>query len=239
MPTLIALLGMHRSGTSATAGTLQELGVELGPASESDQFNQRGNREITKLRKLHERILRKSGGSWWDPPAEIAITDNQRRKRDEIVAGIQGETIGVKDPRMLLLLDFWRELEPLCMGVIRNPVAVRDSLERRAREWGSPDLPPERWEALWRHYNGILLAEHERAPFPLIDFERRAELEPQARAALEQLGIHVSGSPEGGASFFDPELVSEGDGADWRSRALSPDSIELWDRLVARTVAAD
>lgn len=233
MATLIAVLGMHRSGTSATAGTLQEHGVELGPASESNRYNQRGNREITELRKLHERILERSGGSWWDPPAEVEVTDRHRAKRDEILATIPGELRGVKDPRMLVLLDFWRDVGPTPLGVIRNPVAVRDSLLRRAEQWGKPILPTERWETLWRHYNGSLLAELEARPFPVIDFDRPADLDDQVRAALAQLGIESSSE----SGFFDSELLSEPEGEDWRSRALDPRSVELWDRLAEHTVA--
>ena len=55
--TLLAVLGMHRSGTSATAGILQELGIELGPVSERARFNARGNREIRELNQLHNAIL--------------------------------------------------------------------------------------------------------------------------------------------------------------------------------------
>src|SRR5918992_1057883 len=59
---IVAVLGMHRSGTSAIAGMLADHGVELGPVSEQNRFNPRGNREIRELNRLHDRILERSGG---------------------------------------------------------------------------------------------------------------------------------------------------------------------------------
>jgi hypothetical protein len=232
MRTLI-VLGMHRSGTSATVGTLQQHGVELGPVSETSRFNPRGHRELQGFTRLHNRILKRSGGSWWNPPKEAVIEPEDRRERDDILAAIQGETIGVKDPRILLLLDFWRELEPLWIGVMRNPVAVRRSLERRARKRGKPNLEPERWEALWRHYNQFLLEELERAPFPVIDFDRPDAFDERVRAALAFYGIESRAR----SAFFDPALVHEGGDALWRSRVLSPKSLELWEALSAKTTA--
>jgi hypothetical protein len=231
MPKLIAVLGMHRSGTSVIAGTLAQHGVDLGPASESNPFNPRGNREIPSLRRLHDRILKVSGGSWYTPPARIEVRDRHRERRERILAELRGEVAAVKDPRMLLLLDFWRELDPAWIGVIRNPVAVCGSLQRRASERGKPSLSPTEWEALWRHYNAVLLAEHERAPFPLVDFERPEELDEQVSAAL---AFHELASREAtGRSFYEPELRSDASD-DWRARVLSQESIELWERLTER-----
>ncbi len=64
---------MHRSGTSAVAGTIQDHGVKLGPVSEQARFNARGNREIRELNQLHNAILKRSGGSWWDPPGQVRL----------------------------------------------------------------------------------------------------------------------------------------------------------------------
>src|SRR6266540_944941 len=83
--TVVAVLGMHRSGTSAVAGTLEEHGVELGPVSKRNRFNPRGNREIRELNRLHDRILDRSGGSWWDPPARIRARSGDYRRRNEVL----------------------------------------------------------------------------------------------------------------------------------------------------------
>lgn len=222
---------MHRSGTSAIAGMLSEKGVELGPVSERNRFNPRGNREIRELNRLHDRILERSGGSWSNPPAEVRIEPGDRDERERILATIEGETIGVKDPRMLIAFDFWRELSPLPIGVIRNPVAVRKSLERRAKDRPSkhPQLTSEKWERLWCHYNRALLAELDREPFPVIDFERRDELDAQLAVALAFHGVEASGE----SGFFEESLLGENPG-DWRAEVLVREAIELWDALAGR-----
>ncbi len=231
---IVAVLGMHRSGTSAIAGMLQEHGVELGPVSEQARFNARGNREIRELNRLHNSILERSEGSWWDPPTQPRLRRGDFKRRDEILGAIEGPTIGVKDPRMLLLLGLWRDLEPKPIGVIRNPVAVRKSLERRARERAErhPQLSSIQWEQLWTVYNRALLEELERDPFPVIDFDRHAELDEQIRSALAFHGL------EGGAesSFFERELVGH-HVDEWRSEVVFQEALELWDELARRWVA--
>ncbi len=226
---MLAVLGMHRSGTSATLGTIQRYGFEVGPVSEKNTYNPRGNRELKALVKLHDRILERNGGCWWRPPATVTVSAEDRDARDAILAAIPGSPLAVKDPRMLLLLDFWRELEPMWVGVIRNPVAVRRSLERRERKHGVHPLDPGGWEALWRHYNGFLLAELDRARFPVVDFDRGDELDAQVRVALAQHGVE----PLGDGGFFEPGLVRERTDADWREDVLSEDSVGLWQRLAA------
>ncbi len=227
---IVAILGMHRSGTSVAAGMLADHGVELGPVSERNRFNPRGNREITKLNRLHDRVLERSGGSWWDPPARIRARSGDYRRRNAILSTIPGGTIGVKDPRMLLVLELWRDLDPRPIGVIRNPVAVRESLERRAheRQRRHPQLSAAGWEELWLIYNRALLAEHGRRPFPVIDFDRHTDLDAQVRAALAFYGLE----PSSESGFFEPELVGPS-ADDWRSRAESSEALELWDTLAA------
>ena len=114
---------MHRSGTSAVAGVMQDFGVTFGwmrrPGDEHQStglfkpernaFNPRGNRENRQLRWLHESILERAGGSWWQPPVSVAVDAGDRRERDEVLATFEGETIAVKDPRMVLVMDLWRD----------------------------------------------------------------------------------------------------------------------------------
>ena len=226
----VAVLGMHRSGTSAVAGMLADHGVKFGPVSEKNRFNPRGNREIRELNRLHDRVLERSGGSWWEPPARIRIRRGDLRHRNRILETVPGSTVAVKDPRMLLLLEFWRDLDPRPIGVVRNPVAVRDSLERRARERPRkhPQLSSEAWEELWLAYNRALLGEHERRPFPVIDFERTEDLDAQVRAALAFHGIDAAAE----SRFFERELLAAQVG-DWRSQVISAEALELWDALAA------
>lgn len=66
---VVAILGMHRSGTSLLAGTLQECGLDLGAVSTAAAANEKGNRESWLLMALHEDLLRQAGGAWDRPPA--------------------------------------------------------------------------------------------------------------------------------------------------------------------------
>jgi hypothetical protein len=231
--TLVTVLGMHRSGTSAVAGMIEEHGVGLGQVSKRTRFNARGNREIKELNKLHNGILARSGGSWWDPPRGLSMQPDDTRKRDAVLSAIPGDTIGVKDPRIVLLLDLWRDLDPKHIGVIRNPVAVRKSLERRARERGEPhpQLSPAGWEELWVIYNRALLDELERSSFPVIDFDRHFDLDAQVRAALTFHGLEASGN----SRFFDRELVGQ-NVDEWRSQVISSVALDLWDELARRAL---
>ena len=226
---IVACLGMHRSGTSAVAGMRADHGVELGPVSQRNRFNPRGNREISELNRLHDRVLARSDGSWWKPPARIRVRSSDLRRRNEILRSIPGETIGVKDPRLVLVLDLWRDLDPRPIGVIRNPVAVRESLERRAHERRRrhPQLSAAEWDGLWLIYNRALLAEHRRQPFPMIDFDRPHDLDSQVRAALAFHGLEAAAE----SGFFERQLVGEVD-EDWRPQSSS-EALELWDTLAA------
>ena len=224
---LLLVLGMHRSGTSAVTGMLEDHGVELGPARvKQNAFNRRGNREILPLRRIHEGILERAGGSWYEPPESVEVTASDRAARDEILAGIEGDLIALKDPRMLFAMDLWHELEPIKLGVIRNPVAVRESLGHRASEGMGPVQLPADWEALWRRYNEALAAEYELGAFPIVDFDRVDDIDGQVRAALRAHGV----KPTGESTSFDHSLLSARAGEGWRDDA-DPASLELWDRL--------
>jgi hypothetical protein len=229
----VTVLGMHRSGTSAVAGTVQEHGVELGPVSERARFNARGNREIRELNQLHNAILVRNGGSWSDPPRQVRLRRSDLRTRDQVLGAIPGRTIGVKDPRMLVILELWRDLHPKPIGVIRNPVAVRKSLERRAHERAErhPQLSGAGWEKLWVTYNRALLEELERDPFPVIDFDRHADLDAQVRAALAFHGLEAGTE----SRFFDRELVGQRV-EEWRPQVISSEALGLWDELARHSL---
>jgi hypothetical protein len=227
--TIVAVLGMHRSGTSAVAGMLADHGLEFGAVRERNRFNPRGNREIPELNELHEEVLERSGGSWWNPPAEVRVRPADLRRRNRILASIPGEAIAVKDPRMLVCPDLWRDLELRPIGVIRNPVAVTRSLAHRARErpHRHPQISDREWEDVWVTYNRALLAEHRRRPFPIIDFDRPDELDDRVGAALGFWGLE----PAGASEFFDPDLVDPDADTDWSRQVQSPEALELWRAL--------
>lgn len=228
---------MHRSGTSALAGTLAELGVDFGDASRSNRFQPKGNVENAKLTRLHERILRRCGGAWWDPPdcAAIQVQTRQRTRLIEILGRYEGEVIGVKDPRLLLLLaELWEGLPLARIGTLRNPAAVIRSLQARARALGEPQELKDAavCERLWCRYNRLLLEEHERELFPLLDFDRPADFAEGARDALRSYGL----AADSATRFFEPALMtSPGDA--WREE-MSAETLALYDELASRSVGS-
>jgi hypothetical protein len=229
--TLVAILGMHRSGTSAVAGLLADHGIEFGPVRTRNRFNPRGNRELPALNELHEEVLARSGGSWWAPPTSVAVNPDDLRRRDEILRTIAGEPGAVKDPRMLVCSDLWRDVEMKRIGVIRNPVSVRRSLARRAKErpHRHPQFSARQWEDLWARYNRELLAEHRRSAFPVIDFDRADDLERQVVDALRFWELEAAAE----SGFFDPNLVGQAREGDWRAEAESAEAMEMWEALSA------
>jgi hypothetical protein len=137
---------------------------------------------------------------------------------------------------MLLLMEFWRDLDPNPIGVIRNPIAVRRSLQRRWKvgiRYGAPELSNDDCDRLWRIYNGKLLEERRRHEFPIINFDEQAALPQQVSAALSYYDME-SRDP---FTFFDTKLViSNTQNQDWRSDIPDAETLELWDALVAYSV---
>ena len=181
MTGVVCILGMHNSGTSCLAGSLQEAGLTLGEVNTVSDSNARGNRESKRIYELHDAILIASGGSWARPPATVRWTDAHRAERDAIIHSFaDAPTWGFKDPRTLLVLDFWREAIPdlRFVGTFRHPGRVAELLYRS--RGGSRD----HWVGVWEHYNARLLALHEEAPFPVISFDLAAEQYRRSLAAV-------------------------------------------------------
>src|SRR5687767_1907436 len=122
---------MHRSGTSCLAGSLEEAGLYLGDVITSAPANAKGNRENKRIMNLHDAVLHHSGGSWDKLPQRLSWSEQHREERDQIVRGYAAAPRwGFKDPRTLVLLDFWREVlgELEFVGTFRHPWLVAESL---------------------------------------------------------------------------------------------------------------
>ena len=140
----VVILGMHRGGTSALAGVVRLLGFDAGAEDEligATDANRRGHWEVAALSEFNERLLRELGGRWAGPPViteqqleSLAAGEWGRRAR-ELFDRLLGGTEWVwKDPRLCLLLPFWRAVldEPFrIVATTRPPVDIARSLERR------------------------------------------------------------------------------------------------------------
>ena len=101
MGTCILVLGLHRGGTSATAGVLWRLGVDMNPTSGTLPGN---TQEDVELQLLHEQAI----GHWTTP-----VVDFERIRQRYTVAIRQREPKalwGYKDPRLNFLLPWVLEV---------------------------------------------------------------------------------------------------------------------------------
>lgn len=210
----IIILGMHRSGTSCLAGSLQQRGLFLGQVHESRPFNRKGNRENQQVMDLNDALLAANDACWDRPPAQLHWEPAAAMARDAIVAqleaGSDGAPWGFKDPRTLLTLPFWRERLPHArfVGTFRNPAQVARSLTAR-----DPSMPIQAAFDLWRAYNARLLALYAQAPFPLLDFDiDRRDYLAEIDGLVRELDLPAPGPhPD---EFFDNALRTEPDAVD-------------------------
>lgn len=223
---VLAVLGMHRSGTSALAGSLQQAGLDLGVVSTHNTFNTKGNREHTAIRRLHDDVLSANGGSWDNPPEQTVWNDAQRATRDTIIAQFSyARTWGFKDPRLLFLTAGWLEAIPALsfVGVFRHPVPVARSLEARNGFSRSKSFD------LWRRYNRRLLRVHDEFRFPILCFDWPAHMFMSALNALAER-MHLRAPPTS-EHFFEDELRHHSLGT---PEPLDDDLQELYEQLEAR-----
>lgn len=146
-PSVILVLGMHRSGTSAVTRLVNMLGADVGQDLLPPQAdNPTGHWENAALVDLHRRVMEALGLSGWSDPTPLpeGWGDDDRLEpfRAEL-ADILGESLDperawvIKDPRLCRLLPLWwpvlRALgrEPLCVFVTRPAVEVAASLAAR------------------------------------------------------------------------------------------------------------
>jgi hypothetical protein len=202
---------MHRSGTSWLAGSLEELGLPLGEVSVADPHNLKGNRESPVLMDLHDAVLHDNDRSWKRPGVPNRWSGERSAALARHIAEMDAQhgRWGFKDPRALLLFDEWRRQvgDGLArVGIYRHPGAVHLSLANR-----NPRFDESRAAKLWAAYNDCLVAEHRRAPFPLLRFDVETELRT---SALASVAAHLRlPQADRRSTFFDEGLVHNAEAA--------------------------
>ena len=231
---VIAILGMHRSGTSLLAGTLQECGLDLGDVNTHAPANEKGNRESWLLIALHEDLLRKAGGFWHRPPVRPVVWSRLHAAvRSLFIEEFAAAPLwGFKDPRLLHLLDGWLEAVPTLetVGIFRHPREVADSLRDR-----TPSLfPGDAAERLWLEHNRRLLAWHDRTGCPLVEFvSDRAAFNAAAAAVARRLALPAA-PPAAELGFYEERLRHQSAGAE----PLGGEVAEVYAALRDRAVSA-
>lgn len=142
----VVVLGMHRSGTSSLAGMLDGLGCR-GPATPmpGTDANAAGYYESLPVFRLNDAILTALGSRWddWRPLRPDAHRSPRLAEfHDKARAVLQaeygdGSLIYLKDPRISLLLPFWRGVlrdagyRCVYLHTHRSPSEIGASLQRR------------------------------------------------------------------------------------------------------------
>ena len=141
---VVIVLGMHRSGTSAIAAGLEQLGLVMGSSLfKGDEWNPKGYFEERQVVQFNDRLLALYDCRWDSPLPPLLERDQRwdacideamnlvRVLFDEVPAW------GFKDPRMCQLAPFWGQvfsrlgIKPRLMIVVRDPAEVVHSLARR------------------------------------------------------------------------------------------------------------
>src|SRR6266513_343879 len=158
MRKVVVILGMHRSGTSALAGALAQMGVDFGKHLISpSRHNPKGYFEHPEIVALHDELLCALGSRWDDYlplPSSWTETEVAREIRSSVLGILKrdfGEAslFGVKDPRLCRLMPLWFPIfetlpaEPHFVLTIRHPWEVAESLRKRE------DLEPSKSFLLW------------------------------------------------------------------------------------------
>lgn len=228
----VCVLGMHRSGTSCLAGSLELAGLQVGEVVQVAPFNRKGNREHLGIRAVNDAVLATSGGAWNQPPPAVRWTTAQSLERDEIIgslASLPGRCWGFKDPRTVLTLPFWLEAVPdlRIVATYRHPLAVARSLAAR------DGMPLDGGLQLWLTYNELVLSWLGRRGGPLVSFDAPGPEYLDAVAAVTRwLDLEPADPAAGRESvFFTEELRHEAGGGAAGQQPLPAEVDRLYRRL--------
>lgn len=189
-PAPVAVIGMHRSGTSCLAGCLEDLGLHLGEVNTTAPHNKKGNRENPLFWPIHDAVLARVGAAWDAPPSEpVAWTAGE-------IAGLKAVLVdydsvpapwGFKDPRATLLLDGWFEVLPdlKLVASIRHPTAVAGSLAARN------GFDQDRSLSIWAGYNSAVLRWRDLTEFAVVDYDAE-DYEARVRVIAANLSLDAT-----------------------------------------------
>ncbi len=244
----IVVVGMHRSGTSALSGELNNLGVFMGKRLFKAQkgVNDKGFWENARLVKINSQLL-EAANSDWDDPTGLKCTSTSFSKSffDKACRFVQAEygdapLWGMKDPRTSMLLPFWDkvfnevDVKPNIILMIRHPLEVAASLSKR------DGFSQQKGLILWLNYNFASYQGTSHYPRVIVDFAALLEDPMAIRAKIAET---FSLEFEQQQSFIDKSLRRQGatDDASTSTSALVRLALKLYTAIVdddAKTVDA-
>lgn len=143
---MVLILGMHRSGTSATTGVMNHLGCRLPKQiMEATENNPKGYFEGSAIYSFNQDLLKSTKSRWndWRPIKQswLSSPDGQvmGSKAHDLITEEFGDAplVVLKDPRICRMVPFWTDaakmagFEVLPILIHRNPLEVAKSLEKR------------------------------------------------------------------------------------------------------------
>lgn len=161
---IVAVAGMHRSGTSMFARYLHRIGINMGEELYHDRTtNPYGHYEDLDFLNLQRRELARAfrGEDYLvteDFVPSPSFLEGARRLMDRKRGRYGDRHWGWKDPRTTLFLETWKEVCPelRVAALVRSPHRVVNSLCARLRGYFSI-RKKERFLKTYTHYNSALL----------------------------------------------------------------------------------
>jgi len=218
--TAYLVLGMHRSGTSAVTQMLALAGAALPQnVMGGDEHNAKGYFEPWKIAMFNDARLRAGGAAWDDIFAFPYRPLDTRAERQWLnrAAALFEEEYGqarhplLKDPRVTVLMPFWRavltelDVAARCVIPVRHPLAVAGSLARRN------GFAPEKSVLVWTAYMLAAEAYTRDLPRAFVSYDRllsdwRAEAARIAAAHGAPLPNLTEAAGKAIDRFLTPEL---------------------------------
>ncbi|MGZ4474941.1 MAG: hypothetical protein ACXVWW_04480 [Nocardioides sp.] len=137
----VLVLGMHRTGTSATARVFAHAGFHMGEGSDviaPDENNPSGYYERLSVVESNDALLARAGATWDEPPSRDALAQMREHSTGEITKAFTalldeaaGQPLVLKDPRISVLLPLWQPVVATALApvlVLRNPLECARSL---------------------------------------------------------------------------------------------------------------
>lgn len=249
-PKIIFVLGMHRSGTSVLAHTINLMGAFVGEDGElvpaHPDINPTGYWERADVVAEHDRFLQ-SNGFAWGTVANFALERIDEHRRRELAAELQGivrriahpdSSLVIKDPRLCLTLPVWHEFvaAPAHVVMVRDPRKIAASLMAAFPDSFTTDF----LLALWQKYMQSAMAALAGERVLFVSYARMLEDHEAEHRRLWQ-GLNELGV-EGLSEFDADRLGGALDGRLDRSEPspharLDEDQCRLFDWLAERCEA--
>ncbi len=207
----IFVIGMHRSGTSAMAGALHQLGITIGKdIMAPNEYNEKGYFENNKVYRLNDEIFEFLGVNWH---TTYLLEENWYERQDlghfkERIVQILDEEFAnedlflIKDPRISILAPIWIEvfdglgIEMKWIMMLRHPFEIGESLKRRE------SFTAFKTSLIWRDHVLRTLLHFKHLDGKLIEFDQLID-DPDStlREIIAQFDLDAPASSKFNAAF--------------------------------------